>query len=333
MNIFNKEKKIIKIIDKVVPAVVSIIVSDKKEDNKIFNLNDLPLDDDIKESGGSGFIVEKNGLILTNRHVVTKDSHYYAVLNSGEKYEAKILDRDPLNDLALLKIDTEKELPTIPLGDSDTMKLGKTVLALGNVMGLFKNTVSAGIVSGLSRSITAQIDKDDKPSEMRGLIQTDAAINPGNSGGPLINLSGEAVGINVAMIAGLENVGFALPINIVKRDLKEIKKSGKITRPFFGVRYLTINKEFSKKIDSEVDFGALVVKGHSFNVAVIKDSPADKSGIKEGDIILTWNKNKITTENSIQDYLSKSEIGEKVDLEILRDGENINTVIELTERK
>jgi S1-C subfamily serine protease len=119
----------------------------------------------------------------------------------------------------------------------------------------------------------------------------------------------------------------------VKRDLKEIKKSGKITRPFFGVRYLTINKEFSKKIDSEVDFGALVVKGHSFNVAVIKDSPADKSGIKEGDIILTWNKNKITTENSIQDYLSKSEIGEKVDLEILRDGENINTVIELTERK
>ncbi len=334
MNIFNKENQITKIINKVMPAVVSVVVSENNHEDKVFNLNDLPLkNNDENDSGGSGFIVKKDGIILTNRHVVTKNSDYHVILSSGKKHKAEILARDPLNDLALLKIKSEKELPTIPLGDSTNTQLGQKVLALGNIMGLFKNTVSQGIISGLSRSITAQIEKDSEPSEMRGLIQTDAAINPGNSGGPLINMSGEAIGINVAMIAGLENVGFALPVNIVKKDLREIHESGHITKPFLGVRYLTINKDLSKKINLPVDYGALVIKGHSFDKAVIKNSPADKAGIKNKDIILEWNGQKITSENNIKDHLSNSEVGDKINLKVLRDNQKIETSLKLTERK
>jgi len=330
----NEDRKIVDVIKKMMPAVVSITVS-KKETN---NLNLPPFQNTKSEkfvSGGSGFIVRDNGIILTNRHVI-EDPHneHEVTLGSGEKYNAELIARDPLDDLAILKIDPEgKKLPIVPLGSSENLNLGERVLALGNVLGLFEDTVSAGIVSGLSRSITARIDKHSQPSEMRGLVQTDAAINPGNSGGPLVNLKSEAIGINVAMIAGLENVGFALPIDIVTRDLDELKNHGRIRRPFLGVRYLTLNEEISKKLNLPVNRGALVIRGHSFENAVVEESPADKAGIKEKDVILEWDGDEITQKKNIQDYLSDCEVGDKVTVKIFRDGEEFETDLTLVERR
>jgi len=338
MRIFkNKEQRVIKVIEKAMPAVVSIAVSEKdkteKSSSNHFSLEKADSSQDFI-NGGSGFIIEEKGIVLTNRHVVSgKDIQCFITLGSGEKFKAELIARDPLDDLAILQFNSNgKNLPVIPLGDSNKVKLGETVLALGNVLGFLKNTVSAGIISGLSRSITAQIEKNTKPSEMRGLIQTDAAINPGNSGGPLINLSGRAIGISVATVAGLENIGFALPIDIVKRDLNEFKKHNRITRSFLGIRYLTINEDASKEFSLPVKYGALIIKGHSFDTAVVEKSPADKAGIKEKDIILEWNGDKITSDKNIQDYLSNSQVGDKVVMKILRDGKKFERTLTLTER-
>lgn len=325
MSIFrNREKRIVKIVKKAMPAVISISASKggKEKDSGGFI------------SGGSGFIVRENGIILTNRHVIADpQAEYEVTLGSGKKFKAELLARDPVQDIAILKIEAGKEkFPIVPLGDSRNIKLGQRVLALGNVLGLFKNTVSAGIISGLSRSITAQIDKGSEPSEIRGLIQTDAAINPGNSGGPLVNLSGKAIGINIATIAELENVGFALPIEIVERDLGELKKHGRICRPLLGVRYLTVDERISEKLNLPVSYGTLIIKDH-LDKAVVKGSPADKARLKEGDIILEWNGEKITSDKNIQDYLSRSEVGDKVEIKILRDKDEIKKNITLAERK
>jgi serine protease Do len=325
MNIFkDNNKKIIEIIEKVMPAVVSITVSKKnnKEKNKAFI------------SGGSGFIVKKDGIILTNRHVMADPkAEYSVILGSGKKFKAKLLARDPIDDIAVLKIDPEGEdLPVIPLSNSREIKLGESVLAFGNVLGLFRNTVSAGIISGLARSITAQISEGLEPSEIRGLIQTDAAINPGNSGGPLVDLSGKVIGINIATIVGLENVGFAMPIEVVERDLSEIKKYGRIRRPLLGVRYISIDSEVSDKLNLPVNHGSLIIRDDSFGEAVVKNSPAHQAGIKEKDIIVEWNGEKITPEKNLQDYLSESEVGDKVTMKILRSKKEIETTVVLTER-
>lgn len=326
MSIFgNREKRITKVVERIMPAVVSITVSKNNEEENFVSKDFV--------SGGSGFIVKKNGTVLTNRHVIADPKAEYEItLGSGRKFKAELLARDPVQDIAILKIDPGKNrLPVVPLGDSRNIKLGESVLAFGNVLGLFKNTVSAGVISGLSRSITAQIDKSSEPSEIRGLIQTDAAINPGNSGGPLVNLSGKAVGINIATIAELENVGFALPIEIVERDLDELKKHGRIRRPLLGVRYLTINDRISEKLNLPVSYGALIIKDH-LDEAVVRESPADKAGLKERDVILEWDGGRITLDRNIQDYLSDSEVGDKVTLKVLRNGREFETAVILSER-
>lgn len=284
-------------------------------------------------SGGSGFIVSSQGLILTNRHVVgdTK-ADYSVILNGGEKLPAVVLSRDPLNDVAILKIEAgSRKLPVIPLCNSSKLELGESVIAVGNALGVFKNSVSLGIVSGLSRSVFARESKR-KFEELHGLIQTDAAINPGNSGGPLINSAGKAIGINVAVVSGAENIGFAIPINAAKRDLDDIEKYGRIRRPFLGVRYLILDDYLKEKAGLPVNYGALVIREHPHNQAVVAGSPAAKAGLKEKDIILEIGGRKINADYTVQDFLDNAEVGSTAEFLILRGKNKIRVRVTLAEK-
>jgi S1-C subfamily serine protease len=289
-----------------------------------------------KIGGGSGFIISKDGYVLTCNHVVEEtDADYTVIIDPDRRYKAKVLSRDPLTDTAILKIEDGVAFPFLKMGDSDNVELGETVIAVGNPLGEFEDTLSMGIVSGLSRRITAYngTNTTSKATSLRGLIQTDAAINPGNSGGPLVNMNGEAIAINTAMIMGAENIGFALPINYVKEDLKEIKKEGRVKRPYLGVKYIILNEHIAKANKMECCYGALVVREMFGEPAVAKNSSADQAGLKEYDIILEINGKKITQDNSINDVLSDCAVGEKINLLVLRNREEIKLETTLKERK
>ncbi len=298
--------------------------------------NELPLEHErVKVGGGSGFIVSPNGLVLTNKHVVQDpEATYTVVMEDEQRFPAKVLARDPINDIAILKIESKNYLPHAKLANSSTMELGETLIAIGNTLGEFKNTVSVGVVSGLSRFITAQNDVSGEAAFLRGLIQTDAAINPGNSGGPLVNIDGKVVGINVAVILGAQNVGFAIPINSAARDLDDIRKYGRIRKPFLGVRYLIVNSDIKNRLKLPVETGAYIMTENiPGDEAVVKNSPADKAGLKEKDIILEFNKIKLTTQTTLQDLLEHSKIGEKIALRVLREGAEKDLELVLEERK
>ena len=290
-------------------------------------------------SSGSGFFVSPDGFLITNKHVVEDiDAEYSIIMNDGRKLKARVLARDPLNDMAVLKADGS-DFPIVPFGDSDSAKVGHTVIVIGNALGEFQNTVSVGVVSGLRRTITASGSKSG-PEELAEVMQTDAAINPGNSGGPVLNLRGEAVGLSVAMAAGAENIGFALPINSLKKAFKSAKETGKITYPYLGVRYTTITLELKEQKKLPVDYGALVTNGQSGEVAILPGSPAAKArlpdgqaGIKEGDIILEFGGAKITKDKTLAKFIQQKNIGDKVSLKILRDGKEISAEVTLEERK
>ncbi len=335
--------KLTNIIKKVLPAVVSIVILEK---NKKIPEEILPFlspsqkrklekkqKNSLEIENGSGFIASKDGLILTNKHIVykNKNTKYLVITNDDKKYEASVLSIDPINDVAILKIN-KNNLPFIKLGDSSKLELGEEVLAIGNALGIFKNTVSSGIISGISRHLYAPKTKTTPPQELRGLIQTDAAINPGNSGGPLINLKGEVIGINAVMVQGAENIGFAIPINAAKKDLEDIKKYGKIRRPFLGIRYLTINDEIKEKFNLPFNYGAIILKESPTDPAIIYQSPAFKAKLKEKDIILECNNKKITTNYSILDILEEKNIGDILNFLIWRNGKKFKTTIKLEER-
>lgn len=283
-------------------------------------------------SSGSGFIASADGLIITNKHVVSEEEAEFTVLlNNGEKYPAKVLAKDPVQDIAIIKIE-KKDLPMLQLGDSESIQTGQTVIAIGNALGEFRNTVSVGVVSGLRRSITAQ--GGGSLETLDDLIQTDAAINPGNSGGPLINLTGVVVGMNTAMTQTAQNIGFALPINKVKRDLEQVSKTGKITYPFLGVRYIMIDKDLQKKNNLSVDYGALVQRGQTdADLAVVPGSPADVAGIAENDIILEANGRKISVDNTLAKEIQNAKVGDVMTLKILSRGKEKTVKATLTERK
>ena len=279
--------------------------------------------------GGSGFIISSDGLVVTNKHVVSDASASYTVLtNDGKKYDAKVLAQSPVLDLAVVKINATN-LPTVTLGDSDGLRLGQSAVAIGNALGEFRNTVSVGVVSGLARTITASGEGTSETIE--GVIQTSAAINPGNSGGPLLNLKGEVIGINVATASGAQNVGFAIPINQAKKAIESVKSSGKITVPYVGVRYMMVTADLAKSKKLSVDYGALV-NGGSDGPAVIKNSPAYKAGIKDGDIILEINGKKVEDGNSLSSLTQEYNIGDTIALKILRSGKEIDLKVTLAER-
>lgn len=336
------DKKVIEVIRKTMPAVVSIAISKHLADVE----KDLPkghypfvpnamVDGRgmVQVGGGSGFVVESDGLILTNKHVMSdRDAEYTVILDDGRRFPAEILSRDPINDVAIIKI-AAKGLPCLKLGDATRLQLGQSLIAIGNALGIFKNTVSLGIVSGLSRAITAQADPDAAPQEMRGLIQTDAAINPGNSGGPLVDAKGLVVGINAAIVSGAQSIGFAIPVNAARRDLNDIKKFGRIRRPLLGLRYMMIDEDLQTKMKLPAAYGALAVRETNHDYAVVPESPAARAGLRENDIVLTFNGARLDRDHPIQDYLEDMNVGDEVKLAVLRDGKEMDVKVILTERK
>ncbi len=346
----SEKSPVVKIVKKCLPAVVSIVIA-----KNLPNLENFPdffpflpfgfnpkelykqipaemFDEHgrIKIGGGSGFFISSDGFVLTNKHVVIDPKADYTVVTSeNKKFHAKVVARDPINDVAILKIEAEG-LAHIELGESSDLELGQTVVAIGNALGQFQNTVSTGIVSGLSRHITAQAGADGQQQELRGVIQTDAAINPGNSGGPLVNIDGKAIGINSAVVFGAQNIGFAIPINAAKKALADIKKFGRIRAPFLGLRYILIDSVLKMRHNLPVDYGALVTpEATPGDYGVLPDSPAGKAGILEHDIILEVDEQKITKDLPLADLIQKHEVGDKLQLKILRrnQGEVSATVI------
>lgn len=329
-----EESQIIKTIKKVLPAVVSITISKYLTvfENP-FRPNPFGFEEffavpkgkkKVKVGGGSGFIVDKSGIILTNRHVVIDPrAEYVVVLDDKRKFKAKVIARDQINDIAIIKVD-EKNLPILELGDSSNLELGQTAIAIGNTLGNFENTVSIGVVSGLSRKIKAVDVLEQKIQSLKGLIQTDAAINPGNSGGPLVSTQGKIIGINAAMVFGAENVGFAIPVNAAKKDLADLKKYGKIRQPFLGLRYIPISKKLQEDYNLPVNYGALVISEEiPGGEAVVPGGPAEKAGIKEADIILEIQSKKVTLKNPLQDILQEFKVGDEIKLKILRSSEEV----------
>jgi serine protease Do len=344
--VFDLESAVTQIAEKSSSAVVSIVISKYVPIVERFYINpfeEFELPPEIKPffefqipqyrekgyekqkvGGGTGFIVSSDGLIITNKHVVSDPKAEYTVyLNDGRKFKAEVLALHPTDDLALIKIQANN-LPTLVLGDSDKVKIGQFVIAIGNALGEFQNTVSFGVVSGLRRSITAS-DQSGNVERLEGLIQTDAAINFGNSGGPLINLKGEVVGVNTAIAGGAENIGFAIPINRAKKMIEEVKTKGKIEVPFLGIYYILINEEVQKKFNLPVDYGAYVYReGQS---AIIPNSPAELYGLRDKDIILEMDGEKITPQNSLAQIIMKKSVGQKVNLKVLRGKEILNIYV------
>lgn len=346
------EEAVIHAVEKAMPSVVAIVISkdlpiieqcpydpfgDLPPEFRQFFGNGFQFNQPCQKGtrreqvgGGSGFIIDAGGLIITNRHVVAdEDAEYTVVTSDGKKYPATVLARDPFQDIAVIKIN-ETGLRAITLGNSDSLRLGQTAIAIGNSLGEFRNTVSVGSVSGLSRTITAS-GNGVSSEKIQDVIQTDAAINPGNSGGPLLNLKGEVIGINTAIASGAQNIGFAIPINHAKRDIASVKKTGTISIPYLGVRYLLVNEAIAKEQKLSVDYGALV-RGSSDGPGVIPDSPAAAAGVLAEDILLEINGARIDQDHSLTSRLQIYDVGDTVKLTVMRDGKTISLPVTLKER-
>ena len=335
-----QEQKIIDVVKENSPSVVSIVAyKDVPVYEQTYQQDFFFIVPRLEQKGterqqvgaGTGFIVSSDGLILTNKHVVSdNDAEYVVVMNDNKEYNAKVLARDPVQDLAIMKIEGGNSFKPLKLGNVDDIQIGQTVIAIGNALGRFQNTVSVGVISGLGRTIVAT-GSDFATEKLEDIIQTDTAINRGNSGGPLINLRGEVVGINTAISTEGQNIGFAISIDKAKRSIEQVKTLGKISYPYMGVRYVVLNKEISKARDIEIDYGALIVGDN--DEAVVEGSPAQKAGIKDGDIILEMNGEKITENNSLAKIISKYNPFESLNLKILRGGQEIYLNITLGEWK
>lgn len=336
-----EEGDIVSAVENVSPSVVSIVVSkhinetvskddwlfDDLFDHFFFKNTELENNQNNKEGqerrigGGTGFVVSsEEGLILTNKHVINiSDANYTVIDNQGKEYEAELLAQDPFNDLAILKVDS-KDLIEVVLGDSDQIQIGQTVVAIGNALGEYNNTVTKGIISGIGRKVVAG-GQGGVSEILEDVIQTDAAINFGNSGGPLINIKGEVVGINTAVSKEGQLIAFAIPINQTKSAIESVKNTGKIVRPFLGVRYIIINSEIAQENNLSVNYGALIIRGDiPSELAIIPGSPADKANLVENDIILEVNGQKIGQDYSLARAIQQYEPGEKITLKILHKG-------------
>jgi serine protease Do len=273
----------------------------------------------IKQDIGTGFIIDGGGLIVTNKHVVSDDQAQYTVIDKDDKeYPVTNIYRDPTNDLAIIKVEGSN-LPALPMGDSDKIRPGQEVIAIGTALGEFRHTVTKGVVSGLGRGIQATDGFGFESLE--GVIQTDAAINPGNSGGPLLDTKGSVIGVNVAVSAAAENIGFAIPINVVKASLDNFNKTGQFERPFMGVRYQVITKKAA--LANEVAEGAYVLE-------VIAGSSAADAGLQTGDIITSFDGKAVNeTSQELATMINNKKIGDRVEIEYWRNGERAKMTVTL----
>lgn len=350
--ILRQDELVVQVVERASPAVVSIVASKDVPIIEQFFVDPFGGDPFFRQffgdefrvpqlrqkgtqrqdvSAGTGFIVSPDGLIVTNKHVVSDAVASYTVLmNDGRKIAAEVLARDPLQDLAILKV-TGSNFPFLKVGDSSQVKIGQTAIAIGNALGEFRNTVSVGIVSGLQRSIVATGARGGTEA-LQELIQSDAAINPGNSGGPLLDLRGEVIGINTAIASGAENISFAIPAVKASRALESVRRSGKIVYPFLGVRYVMITKDLAEAEKLGKDFGALVLGGEG-DIAVVPESPAEKAGIKERDIIFEFNGQRVDPGHMLASLIQKQNVGDEVTLKIFREGKDIEVKVKLEELK
>lgn len=283
----------------------------------------------VSQAAGTGFILSSDGYIATNKHVVANATKIGVILDDGSTYEdVELIGTDPINDFAIVKIKDVKDLTPIKIGDSKTTNIGQQVVAIGNALGTYQNSVTSGIISGKGRSLTASDSSRTTYETLSDMIQTDAAINGGNSGGPLVNAAGEVIGINTAYASQGNNVGFAIPINSVKGIMAGVLKDGKFERAVLGVRYQTITPLIAKEKKLDVTAGAYV-KGSNNASAVIKGSAGDKAGIKDGDIITAVNGTKIGTAGSLGSLIGEYAVGDTVKLEVYRDKKYVQLDVKL----
>jgi serine protease Do len=305
------------------PSVVSVSVKTQRNVNSFFGSQAVQ-----EEGAGTGFIISKEGLIATNRHVVPSGTKTVSVtLSDGTELDnvevvGRTLDSDPL-DVAFLKVKDAKgkELKPVKLGDSSKMRVGDKVIAIGNALGQFQNTVTSGIISGYGRQIQAYDGDGTGGETLQNLFQTDAAINQGNSGGPLVNMNGEVIGINTAVAGGgAQNIGFAIPVNDVSGMIKSVLEKGKLERPYLGVHYIELTDEYAKQLGIEQKRGAYIIESSNGDVSIISGSPAEKAGLKEKDVIIKVGQDTVGEGNSLTSLLQKHGVGETVELTIIRDG-------------
>ena len=309
------EGSIADIADKVSESVVSIVTST--------NITDFFGQNRNASAAGTGIIVTKDGYILTNKHVINGASEVSVILDNGTTYEdVKVVAVDPLNDVAFLKVNGVSDLTPATLGDSKTIHVGHQVIAIGNALGEYQNTVTSGIVSGTSRSVTASDGSGRQSETLSDMIQTDAAINSGNSGGPLVNAAGEVIGINTATSATAENMGFAIPISSAKGMLNQLIENGKAERTYLGVYSVEITPEAAKAYNLPVTSGAYIYSSSAYT-AVAKDSPAAKAGLKDKDIVTSINGAKVGSAGSLSSLIGEYKPGDTVQLTVIREGNEI----------
>lgn len=348
LNPLSEEATIVDIVDEASPAVVSVVITkDVPVIERYFEEFDpfgfgrgfsVPRQrqngtEKREVGGGSAFFVSPDGLLVTNRHVVDDPNAEYSVItNSGETFEVEVIARDTTLDIAILKVIGDApeeyggEFHYIEFGDSESLVPGQTAIAIGNALAEFQNSVSVGVISGLSRSIMAG-SRFGPTEQLDEVIQTDAAINPGNSGGPLLDSQGKVIGVNVAVAAGSENIGFALPGNVVADIVASVEEFGEIVRPFLGVRFVMLNKQIAEEEELDTEFGAYVITGDSpMDIAVLPGSAADKAGIQAGDVILEID--GVTLEDRMLNSVIRSKkIGEEIEIVILRDGKRMTKTV------
>lgn len=343
------EQATIAAVRKTRPAVVSIVITKKvvvNQPSRIIIPNDFfndpffqirpqvvpsaPKEETREVGSGTGFIIDAGkGLIVTNKHVANDRTATYTVyLNDGRSFPATVTGLDPLNDIAVLKINASN-LTAVTLGNSDAIEIGQTVLAIGNSLGRYQNTVTKGVISGLGRSVTAS-DNRGRPEELSDIIQTDAAINPGNSGGPLVNIKGEVVAVNTAVDLQGQSIGFAIPINTAKYAIASIQKNGAVVRPWLGVRFVMITPEIQKLLNLSVKEGALLQPGQSVSeAAVIEGSPAFEAGIRQSDIITDVDGQKLKTSQDLQKIIARHRVGDTIPAKVIRGSSSFTAQIKL----
>jgi len=321
------ENKVISVSEKASESVVTVSVTRETLVRQPFFFDPFGIfetpdnkSEKIQKDIGTGFVVDGDGLIVTNKHVVSDTGASYKVITKDStEYEVKKIYRDPVNDLAIIKVDLRKDekLAAIALGDSNELKVGQYVVAIGTALGEFRSTLTQGVISGLGRGITAGDMMMGQSEQLENVIQTDAAINPGNSGGPLLNLSAEVIGVNVAVAGSAQGIGFAIPINVVKDSLSNFKQTGQFNRPQLGVRYRMLDKDTA--VLNDLPEGAYIVE-------VIPNSPADKAGLKRGDIVVSMNGKKVKEiKGGVAGVVAKLKINDVVEIEYYRE-RNLNKV-------
>ncbi len=343
-----EENSVIDVVKKVSPSVVSIeIQKDISKNNSRDPFSDFfgtwpffesepvaPKDSEPdwqKVGGGSGFIISADGLVMTNRHVIEDaTAQYKVILNDGRRFDASIIGTDLFNDIGVLKI-TASDLPMVNFGDSDQLVIGQSVVAIGNALAEFSNTVTAGVVSGIGRSIVAGSGASSE--KLVNVIQTDAAINPGNSGGPLLNLSGEVIGINTAVSSQGQLIGFAIPINSVRQIIDSVKKTGEVIRPYLGVRYSMLDADMAKKLKLDISEGAFLASGKNDETAILPDSPASRAGLQAGDVITELNNKKLNKDFDLAQAISQLQPGDKIILKVWNKGQGRDVSVTLEKYK